>query len=288
MVSSSALSLAASNGIPVLILQRSGQLGARVLPADVVGHAALRRAQAAFPDHPWATEWCLELLKSKTMGQDRVLGILATWRGGQRERIEEARTVLGRQLEAMATLQSKPLIDVRSSILGHEGTAARAYWQVIGSILPDELSFQERSRRPALDTFNSCLNYTYAILLGQVDVACLACGMDTDLGVLHTDSHGRPSYSLDILEAVRPWADELLVKLTMEGQLRKTWCKAEDGGMLLTSEARRKLIPSFNEFFLEHCQFGANKSSRRNHLMRLARKQTETIRQSRNLQNGNQ
>lgn len=277
MLSSSALCLAAQHGIPVLVLQRSGRLGARVYNADRAGHVRLRRSQSCFPEHSDATSWCIDLLHLKLSGQVRVLGLLAEHRGGQREAIATARKLLHQQQRAMKTLAGMPLEQVRSRLMGHEGTAARTYWSTVGSLLPAGLRFKERSRRPANDTFNACLNYAYAIMLGHVDVAAMACGMDTDMGVLHTDLHGRPSYSLDLLEAVRPWVDELLVGLALDDRLLPDWCTPSAKGPRLRPGARRELIPAFNAFLEARCQFNGRRSSRRSHLMRFARQQTERI-----------
>jgi CRISPR-associated endonuclease Cas1 len=54
---------------------------------------------------------------------------------------------------------------------------------------------------------NALLNYLYALLESEMIVALLAVGLDSGIGLFHTDLDGRSSLALDAIEAVRPYVD---------------------------------------------------------------------------------
>jgi hypothetical protein len=72
--------------------------------------------------------------------------------------------------------------------------------------------------RLAANPTNAILNYLYAMLEAEARLACLAVGLDPGLGVLHLDTHARDSLALDLIEAIRPEADSLVLDL-----LDRTW-----------------------------------------------------------------
>jgi len=57
------------------------------------------------------------------------------------------------------------------------------------------------------------LNFAYAVLEAEVTIALASVGLDPGLGVVHTDVEGRNSFSLDVLEAVRPDADRVVIEI---------------------------------------------------------------------------
>jgi len=68
---------------------------------------------------------------------------------------------------------------------------------------------------------NAALNWTYRILEADVRLACLAVGMDCGLGVVHADVKGRDSMVLDLMEPLRPVADEFVLSLFARRPVRK-------------------------------------------------------------------
>lgn len=76
----------------------------------------------------------------------------------------------------------------RNSLMGLEGTAARIYFECLSSLIPEKYQFQGRSRRPAKNPFNACLNYCYGMLYPLVEKACILSGLDPLCRIL---THGQ-------------------------------------------------------------------------------------------------
>ena len=88
--------------------------------------------------------------------------------------------------------------------MGLEGAASTAYFGCLSGLVPPDVAFDGRSRRPPKDLANAALSYAYAILLAECTGALLAAGLETSLGVLHASADKRPSLSLDLYAAGSP------------------------------------------------------------------------------------
>jgi CRISPR-associated protein Cas1 len=138
------------------------------------------------------------------------------------------------------------------SLRGLEGEAAAAYFRVLDHlILVDEpaLRFRGRSRRPPLDPFNALLSFVYTLLVHDCRSAAETVGLDPAVGFLHRDRPGRPSLALDLCEELRPWfAERLVLSLVNRRQLgAKDFCKAENGAVTMTDEARKAVLIAYQE-----------------------------------------
>ena len=111
-------------------------------------------------------------------------------------------------------------------IMGMEGAASNVYFACVAGLLPPEVSFPCRSRRPPKDMANAALSYAYSLLLGECTAALFAAGLEPSLGVLHASTDKRPSLSLDLMEEFRP----LLVDRMVFGLLRSRRLRPEHAG----------------------------------------------------------
>jgi hypothetical protein len=64
----------------------------------------------------------------------------------------------------------------------------------------------------ATDPANAMLNYTYRIAEAEAVHACHALGLDPAMGILHADKQGSDSFALDLIEAVRPYCDRVILQ----------------------------------------------------------------------------
>ena len=71
--------------------------------------------------------------------------------------------------EDIETIDASNLESTRNRMMGLEGTAGRYYFNCLSTVMPEKFKFDGRSRRPAQDPFNACLNYCYGILYGLVE-----------------------------------------------------------------------------------------------------------------------
>jgi CRISPR/Cas system-associated endonuclease Cas1 len=75
--------------------------------------------------------------------------------------------------------------------------------------------------RRAITPAHALLNYTYAVLEAEAHIAAHAVGFDPSLGLTHADVRYRGSLAIDLMEPVRPLADELVLDLLEERELRR-------------------------------------------------------------------
>jgi CRISPR-associated endonuclease Cas1 len=121
---------------------------------------------------------------------------------------------------------------------GLEGNAACAYWSVWAEqvripwrpsdakIVPAHWTrFTSRSslvwdyplNMAASDPANAMLNYLYTVAETEARHACHAIGLHPALGILHADKPGRDSMALDLIEAIRPDCDRIILRLLDTG-----------------------------------------------------------------------
>ena len=133
-------------------------------------------------------------------------------------------------------------------LMGLEGAASNAYFDCLSRLVPEDVAFHGRSRRPPKDLANAAFSYAYAILLAECTGALLAAGLEPSLGVLHASTDKRPSLSLDLMEEFRP----LLVDRTVMALLRSRRLRPEhatvsgDGeGVWLDKDGKKALVDGY-------------------------------------------
>ena len=142
----------------------------------------------------------------------------------------------------------------RDGLMGVEGAAARAYFDGLPHLLPQEVRFTGRSRRPPQDLVNAALSYGYALLLAEAVSATVAAGLEPSAGLLHTDHDRRPSLALDLMEEFRPLVvDQLVITACRRGELRPEHARRDDQlrGVLLTTAGRELVIDRYERRMLQ-------------------------------------
>jgi len=150
-------------------------------------------------------------------------------------------------------LRHIPNAESAASLLGLEGTAARAYFSCLKTLvyndLPDELQPDGRNRRPPRDRFNCLLSFGYALLQSLVHRSILAVGLEPALGFFHQPRSAAPPLVLDVMELFRT----LLWDIPLLGSLnRGQWDLADDFAVTpehvwLSDTGRRKAIELFEQ-----------------------------------------
>jgi CRISPR-associated endonuclease Cas1 len=151
----------------------------------------------------------------------------------------------------LSQLQSAPAIDM---ITGYEGRAATAYWQAWQDVTvpfsPTDLikipshwiTFPGRISAPgATDPINALLSYTYRIAETEARNACHINGLDPAFGFSHALKDGRDSLALDLMEAIRPACDRIVLSLLDYGH-----------GMPADSKGRPRYFPYAWVYELQH------------------------------------
>jgi CRISPR-associated protein Cas1 len=206
-VTSDALGFCVRNGIDIAWFSRNGRYRGRLVP-EMSRSADLRLAQyAASTDPKRSMAIARRIVRGKVENAAEVLVAL------QRNRSGDAKLSRGiSDLRQMAVGAEK--IGDLSQLLGLEGSAARLYFEVLGTGFVGDIGLARRARRPPPDPANALLSFGY-VLLGNLLASLLeARGLDPALGFYHRVRPGRPSLALDLLEELRhPVVDRLVLRL---------------------------------------------------------------------------
>lgn len=142
----------------------------------------------------------------------------------------------------------------RDQLLGLEGAAAAAYFSALGRLVPEEVRFSLRSRRPPMDMVNSALGNGYALLLGECVAALVSAGLDPNIGILHEASGRRPGLALDLMEELRP----LIVDQVVTAAARRKALTVQHGhsapnepGIHLTKAGKEILVRHYERRMLQ-------------------------------------
>jgi len=203
-------------------------------------------------------------------------------RGFVERKIRNCRTLLRRNadgpdrgvLEALERLAaSASRADSSESLLGIEGSAARAYFGAFTSMLKssaferDAFDFKSRNRRPPRDPVNALLSLAYSVLSRDWTIALLSAGLDPFLGYYHRLRFGRASLALDLMEEFRPIvADSVVLQLVNNGEVRPSDFIRRGPAVALTRDGRRKFFLAYERrmsHLVRHPTFGYQVSYRR-------------------------
>lgn len=249
LLSPALIGACAERGITVVLLDRVGRFQARV-EGPVTGNVLLRRAQYRLADG--AEDIVRSIVMGKIANQRSVIRRALRDYGAEIE--GTARTALETSSERMAMILRRVQLtdDGVDQMRGSEGEAATLYFAVFDHMIrsPDaDLRWTQRSRRPPLDAMNALLSFLYTLLTHDCRSACESVGLDPAVGFLHRDRPGRPSLALDLMEELRaPLADRLALSLINRRQLRsKDFRKLESGAVLLTDDARKRVLTAWQE-----------------------------------------
>lgn len=126
-------------------------------------------------------------------------------------------------------------------IMGIEGKASFKYWNGIKQILPSDLNFEKRTKKPT-DIVNSMLNYGYAILASEITKNILLSGLDPYCGFLHFDMNKRTSLTFDLIEEFRQQlVDKVIFSLVNTKQISSKDLDLRNNSLKLE---KRKIIAS--------------------------------------------
>lgn len=138
------------------------------------------------------------------------------------------------------------------SLRGLEGAGATVYFNVFDDMILREKEafyFHGRNRRPPLDNVNAMLSFAYSLLTNDCASALEAVGLDSYVGFLHRDRPGRTSLALDLMEELRPCLADRFVLTMINNRVMQPgdFQKGENGAVLLSEDARRKFLKSWQE-----------------------------------------
>lgn len=206
-VSAGAIRLVTDRGAALAYLSASGmRINGTLQPAADAWRGRRYRQFRAVQDRDWT------LQQARQIVEEKVASIEAAARHLQRHGRGSAE--LARFLTELPDMRRRILeAGSHASLRGHEGTAARRWFEVIDAVLPEGWTMPGRHKRPPTDPVNALLSLGYTLLVQRVEAACAAWGLDTALGVYHDYRPGRPSLACDLAEPFRvPVVDRLMLR----------------------------------------------------------------------------
>lgn len=247
-ITTQALHLCASSEVPVHWLSSGG----RYLAGLAAGAPSVQRhlrQYHALTDPGTCLRLARRLAVARMEGQLRYL--LRATRGDKGQ--VQANDLRGPEFQrAVAIMREQLSLAARAegvdSIRGHEGVAARAYFDRLGSLIittvGPEMRPDGRSRRPPRDRFNATLSFGYALLYGSVLQATLAVGLEPALGFFHSPRSAAHPLVLDIMELFRVPVWDVVVVGSIN---RRQWDTTVDfevarDHVWLSDQGRRKAI----------------------------------------------
>jgi CRISPR-associated protein Cas1 len=236
------LHLCAEHGVAVSFLTESGRLLSRV-DAPGSGNVLLRRTQFRWADLPDRRAAVARAVVAGKVQNSRNLLVRAARETGD----TADQQILQAASACLAdTIHNLTGIDNADTARGHEGDAARIYFDAFSAMLRqnrDSFRLTQRSRRPPLDPVNALLSFVYSLLLQDCVAASAAAGLDPSVGFLHTDRPGRPGLALDLMEEFRPLvADRLVLTLINRQQVKPGGFVTHDGGAVQMAEGTRRVV----------------------------------------------
>lgn len=245
-LSSNLVHLAAEHNIDIVFLDKSGHPTARVWQTKLGSTAAIRRRQLEAADTAEALGFVRGWIGKKINNQLEFLRELEHRRPESKESFVSPLATLAQCADKVAACAGT-VDEQRSTLMGLEGAAGRAYFACLGQLMPEEYRFTGRSRQPATDAFNAMLNYAYGVLYSLVERALILAGLDPFVGFLHTDNYNKRSLVFDMIEPFRILGDRTTVLIFTGRRAKREFFREIPGGIELSPEGRPALMESFNK-----------------------------------------
>lgn len=243
-VTPAAMALCADQLVAVSFLSESGRMLARV-DAPNSGNVLLRREQYRVADNEERRASIARSIVAGKIHNTRNLLLRSARESTDDDDRLPLQNAANRLAEAIPKL---PFAADTDSIRGHEGDAARNYFEVFRHLIRqnrDHFTPTGRNRRPPMDRMNAVLSFLYGLLRHDCSAALQAVGLDPSVGFLHVDRPGRPGLSLDLMEEFRSLvADRVALALVNRQQLSPDGFVIREGGGVDLTEATRRVIIS--------------------------------------------
>ncbi len=260
-ITTDAIKMAMDHNIDIIFLDEFGEPYGRVWHSRIGSTTLIRRRQIEIAENEEGLSLALSWITRKFDNQIEFLKRLRTTRTqksaditGYIEKLENHKQSLN---NLTGTIEEK-----RGTIMGIEGSGGRVYFECLSFLMPDRYKFDGRSRNPAKDEFNALLNYSYGILYGKVEKACIIAGLDPYVGIIHTDNYNKKSLVFDLIENFRIWADEMVVNLFASRKVKQEHFDKLENGYTLNREGKAMLIESFTTFLDESIRYSGRNIKR--------------------------
>jgi CRISPR-associated protein Cas1 len=265
MISTQAIILALEHNIDTIFMDSYGDPMGRVWFSKMGSTALIRRRQLEAMASPLGLLLVTDMVIQKLDNQLRFLKKLMHARPG-REDSFNAHIQSIEKAKADLPSSDKDIESARNRLMGFEGTAGRSYFECLSGLLPEKYQFSGRSRRPAKDPFNACLNYCYGTLYPLVEKACILSGLDPYIGFLHTDNYNKKSLVFDLIEPFRIYAEQVVIYLFTGKKIKDQYFDTKEGAVSLNQAGKPVVVEAMNRHLDESVRY-RRKNVKRRHIL---------------------
>lgn len=223
-------------GINVIFYSANGAYFGRLISTNHVNVARQRKQAELHHNERFKIDFSRKIVNAKIKNQ-----IVVLRRYSRYNEVDVSEAVNAMKNESEEVLRS----DIVEKIMGHEGHAARVYFNMLGQLVDDEFRFKGRTRRPPLDPFNSLISLGYSIILNEIYGKLEGKGLNPYFGIMHKDREKHPTLASDLMEEWRAVLDDTVALSMLNGHelLKADFYQNPDGpGIFLTNEAFKKYI----------------------------------------------
>jgi CRISPR-associated protein Cas1 len=263
MITSQAVVMSLEHNIDVIFLDGYGDPIGRIWFSKMGSTALIRRKQIEAADGSLGTELVSHMIGQKLDNQIAFLKKLMYARPGREAAFKTPIERITKARKDIRTDGNNTLEDIRNHFMGIEGTAGRNYFQCLSDVMPEKYRFDGRSRRPARDSFNACLNYCYGMLYGLVEKACILSGLDPYVGFLHTDNYNKKSLVFDMIEPFRVFGDQTAVYLFTGKKIKDEYFDSDGDAVSLNERGKPVVVEAMNRHMDESVRYRRRNVKRR-------------------------
>ncbi len=129
------------------------------------------------------------------------------------------------------------------ALRGLEGRATREYYARIATLLPAELKFSGRNRRPPRDPFNVLLSLGHTVIYGYSQSILHTVGLLPWQGFYHQGKGRHAALASDLMEPFRHLVERAALTLVLRQEItHRDFSWPESGGCRIHDDARRKFL----------------------------------------------
>lgn len=194
-VTTQALAELLEHGVELALLSAGGKLRCQLTPPKARNVPLRMRQYEVAASEAACLPLARELVRGKIANQ---AAVLRRFRVNHPEAVDAGDVA---ELErAAAGVDRAASLEI---LRGIEGAAAARHFRALAGMVPPELRFEGRSRRPPRDPVNALLSLGYVLAGNELQSLLDAMGFDPYLGFFHRLDYGRPSLALDLVKEFR-------------------------------------------------------------------------------------
>lgn len=134
------------------------------------------------------------------------------------------------------------------NLYGIEGIGSKEYFKGVAEIVGKEYMYNGREKRPAVDPFNSLLNFGYSILYSEIIAMIKQEKISPFYGIMHYVRNGHASLASDLMEEFRyQIIDSLAINIVNNRTFKVEDFEFYNGGVYLHKELRKMYISKIIE-----------------------------------------